>query len=186
MAYAYGFGHGMGMGFGLGFLNFIGTILFIIAVVWAIKFLIRGFRGCAYDRGDDDGVNGSGSGGHGWGGHGWGGRGWRGPGGFGYGPRGFERHARHLRHGGRHGQDEALAVARERLARGQIGTEEFEKLRAGLERESTGAADFDAGAGDVGPRSSRRDRATEVARLRFASGEISQEEFAALKQALGG
>ncbi|HZJ09028.1 MAG TPA: hypothetical protein VFD39_04985, partial [Trueperaceae bacterium] len=61
MAYAYGFGHGMGMGFGLGFLNFIGTILFIIAVVWAIKFLIRGFRGCAYDRhGDDDGGSGSG------------------------------------------------------------------------------------------------------------------------------
>ncbi len=31
-----------GMGFGLGFLNFVGTILFFVAVIWTIKFLARG------------------------------------------------------------------------------------------------------------------------------------------------
>ena len=41
------YGHMGGMGFGLGFLNFVGTILFFVAVIWAIKFLVRGgsFRG---------------------------------------------------------------------------------------------------------------------------------------------
>lgn len=34
------------MGFGLGFLNFIGTILFFVTVFWALKFFFRGgFRG---------------------------------------------------------------------------------------------------------------------------------------------
>lgn len=182
MAYAYGFGHGMGMGFGLGFLNFIGTVLFIIAVVLAIKFLIRGFRGYGYDRrGEED------DGGQGWGARGWGGPGWRGP--YGHGWRGHERHGHHGHHGrpgGRYGRDEALAVARERLARGQIGTEEFEKLRAGLaDGSEAGVGADDSGGHGYGPRRPRRDRATEVARLRFASGEISQEEFAAIKQALG-
>lgn len=32
------------MGFGLGFLNFIGTILFFVTVFWALKFFLRG--GC--------------------------------------------------------------------------------------------------------------------------------------------
>ena len=41
------YGHMGGMGFGLGFLNFVGTILFFVAVIWTIKFLARGgsFRG---------------------------------------------------------------------------------------------------------------------------------------------
>lgn len=37
--------HMGGMGFGLGFLNFVGTILFFVAVIWAIKFFARGGRG---------------------------------------------------------------------------------------------------------------------------------------------
>ncbi|MEJ2359533.1 MAG: hypothetical protein P8Y13_15835, partial [Deinococcales bacterium] len=40
MAFAYGWG--AGCGFGLGFLNFIGTILFFILVVWVIRFVMRG------------------------------------------------------------------------------------------------------------------------------------------------
>src|SRR5690606_21849442 len=130
------FSHGMGMGFGLGFLNFIGTILFIVAVFWVIKLIARGFRGCGYagPGGDDDT---GGSGGYGWGRHAW-----RGPGSHGYeyryGGRGSHgRHgARHGGHGSSHGgprqRDEALEVARERLARGQINTEEYERLRGGL------------------------------------------------------
>lgn len=30
------------MGFGLGFLNFLGTILFWVAVFWAVRFFVRG------------------------------------------------------------------------------------------------------------------------------------------------
>ena len=36
------YGHMGGMGFGLGFLNFIGTILFCVAVFWALRFFFRG------------------------------------------------------------------------------------------------------------------------------------------------
>jgi uncharacterized membrane protein len=35
------------MGFGFGFLNFIGTVLFIILLVWAM-FLVRGGRGAPW------------------------------------------------------------------------------------------------------------------------------------------
>jgi putative membrane protein len=41
MAYAYGFG---AFGFGLGFLNFLGTVLFFILLIIALKFMFRGFR----------------------------------------------------------------------------------------------------------------------------------------------
>lgn len=34
--------YGHGMGFGLGFLNFLGTILFFVAVFWALRFFFRG------------------------------------------------------------------------------------------------------------------------------------------------
>lgn len=38
--------YGHQMGFGLGFLNFIGTILFFVTVFWALRFFFRGgFRG---------------------------------------------------------------------------------------------------------------------------------------------
>lgn len=36
------YGHMGGMGFGLGFLNFLGTILFFVAVFWALRFFFRG------------------------------------------------------------------------------------------------------------------------------------------------
>jgi len=182
MAYAYGFGHGMGMGFGLGFLNFIGTILFIFIVIWVIKMVVRGFRGCAFEGpgGDEDRASG------------WAGRGWRGPGGHGYrydyrGGRG--RHSRHGSHEGRQRRDEALEVARERLARGQINAEEYERLRKGLDGgPSAGASATSGGEGfpgaASGQRRPRRDQALEIARMRFATGELTSEEFDGVKRAL--
>lgn len=207
MAYAYGFGHGMGMGFGLGFLNFIGTILFIVAVFWTLKFIARGFRGYASDRYRGSGEYGDGGRGDGGGGgddgsgnrFGWGGwGGWCGPVRHGRGEHRRSDHGhssyasgRHRRDAGRHRPDAAELVARERLARGQITTEEYEKLRAGLESGgdgNDGGADgraADGSAADLRVQRRRRwDRATEVARLRFASGEVSQDEFNAIRPAL--
>ncbi len=47
MASAFGYGahHMAGFGFGFGFLNFLGTVLFILAIIWLIKFVVRGGRG---------------------------------------------------------------------------------------------------------------------------------------------
>lgn len=119
-------------GFGLMFLNFVGMILFVIVIVMAIKFLVRGARG--YGRGP--GFMGEG-------------RPWRhdGP-----GPRAFDgpcgpwRHGRHdasrpegdghddRRHDERGGRaDQALDVLRGRLAGGEIGVDEFNALRSALE-----------------------------------------------------
>ena len=33
---------GHGFGFGLGFLNFLGSLLFILLIIWGIKMLVRG------------------------------------------------------------------------------------------------------------------------------------------------
>ncbi len=147
MAYAYGWG--AGCGFGLGFLNFIGTILFIIALFWVLRFFMRG----------------------GFGGNGrWGG--WRGS----YRGRHAWRHRHHLFSddaleeargrlargeidaqeyerlrsalegddpGGTVGdtpfdrwvsaRTDAMELLRQRLARGEIDVEEFERLRAALQ-----------------------------------------------------
>lgn len=103
----HGFGHGAGFGFGLGFLNLLGTVLFILLVVWLVKAVARGgWRGWP--------------GGPAWRGGRWsadaGGRpGWGGP-------------------PWAHGDgDEALRIARERFARGEIGLEEFEALKRALQ-----------------------------------------------------
>lgn len=158
------YGH-MGMGFGLGFLNFIGTILFFVAVFWALKFLFRGgFRG-----------------GHG-GGHG--GRGryaklrgdWA-KGRYG-GPRPWER-----------GPDEADKVMRERLAKGEITEDEYNRLKSQLgsngDGSDNGPASTSAGRPDGGPLSwLRGDDALEVARLRLAKGEITADEFQTLRRVL--
>lgn len=138
MAFAYGFGPGWGCG--LGFLNFLGTILFFVALVWVVRFLLRGGR----------------FGGRG----GW--RRWRhGRHDFGFGPddaldearvrlargeidaREYERLRSTL--GGEPsdgaqgpferwlgGSHDAMQVLRLRLARGEITVEEFETLRRAL------------------------------------------------------
>lgn len=132
MAHAFGFGHAMGFGFG--FLNFIGTLLFIVLIVWAIKFLVRGGRGN-----------------------------WRG--------RGWERRSA--------GEDPALAAARERFARSEINSEEFESLSKGLRQD----ADRTSGP-SFGNWFDGRDSALELARMRFARGEIGLEEFERIRKGL--
>lgn len=79
--------------------------------------------------------------------------------------------------GGPFGGDSALDAARERFAKGEIGREEYERIKAGLEREQ--------GHEDWKP-FWHRDSALEVARARFARGEITLEEFEAIKQGLQG
>lgn len=149
----HAFGHGAGFGFGLGFLNLIGTVLFILLVVYAVNALMRG----------------------GWRAR-WSDSGWRpGPWG-GPGPRWSERGERFGGRGeglGPFGADEAARIARERLASGEITAEEYEALKRGL-----GSQD-EAGW-------HRHDPALRIARARFARGEMGLEEFQALVRALQG
>jgi uncharacterized membrane protein len=171
MVHAGGFYAMHGLGFGLGFLNLIGTILFFAFIFMVIKFFIKGGRYAAYRN---------------WSGHESHGRGdWnRGDGGRG----GWNRGAPWMR--GNEGQgkgdfrpwhgntpsagadDEAMSVARERLAQGEINPEQFETIKGGLKVDMS-----DAPMG-------RHDKAVHLARLRFAKGEISLEEFNAVKKTL--
>ncbi len=119
-------------GFGLGFLNFLGTILFFVAVFWAVKFfLLGGYRSRRW-RGYR------------------GGRRWEGA------------------------EGEAESEARERLARGEIGEDEFNRLKSTFKRGFRGEGWFGG------------DRALEHARMRLAQGELSVEEFETIRKALGG
>lgn len=144
MAFAYGFGHGAGFGFGLAFLNLVGTILFIALVVFVVRSIVRG--GWRNGRGPWHGGTDWGAGWHGGPGRRWAGH---------DGPA----------------IDEAMQTARERLAGGEIGPQEFETLKRGL---GTGSAEEQP----------RRDSAVNRARVRFAKGELSLEEFEAVKKAL--
>ena len=76
-------------------------------------------------------------------------------------------------------QGDAVQVARERFARGEMNQEQFETVRAGLEKEQTP---------ETPPHFARAwghsDAALELARLRFAKGEISLEEYEAIKKGL--
>lgn len=74
--------------------------------------------------------------------------------------------------GHRHHEDEAMKVARERLAQSEISPEEFETLKSGLRASAPQEPGY------------RRDSALATARMRFAQGELSQEEFDAVKKAL--
>lgn len=144
MALAYGWGPGLG--FGLGFLNFLGTVLFIVLLVWVVRFFLRGAgwrtARCGWPRA--------------------------------YRGRRYRRHGRHffgddaleeartrLARGEIDAQEyerlraalesedadddapferwfssrtDAVELLRQRLARGEIGVEEYERLRAALER----------------------------------------------------
>jgi uncharacterized membrane protein len=68
--------------------------------------------------------------------------------------------------------DEALSVARERLAKGEINPEQFETIKGGLKVDVSNAP--------LG----RHDTALQVARERFAKSEITLEEFEAVKKIL--
>lgn len=166
MVLAGGF-YGMhGLGFGLGFLNFIGTILFFIFIFMVIKFFIRGSRYAGHrgwhSRGD------------------WSKSDWK-RGDWGKGaPWMREEFWQQRREGFRPGRgdwhsdsdDEAMSVARERLAQGEINPEQFETIKGGLKVDMS-----DSSGG-------RFDKAVHLARLRFAKGEISSEEFEAVKKTL--
>ncbi len=153
------------MGFGFGFLNFIGTILFFVFLFGLLRMFFRGWRHAGMGRG---GMGGNGWGGpwmargmgQGWGRHGWGGM-----------------------MGGWNGRDDALETARERLARSEITPEQFETIKKGLEtrrqREENQSWE-QPWRGLMGG----KDDALETARLRFAKGEISAEEFEMIKRAL--
>jgi len=134
----------VGYGFGLGFLNFIGTILFIVFLFWVFRWFVFG---------------------RGWRGRHWG-RGWRG-----------------MKYAGgpwSGGSDDAVETARERYARGEITKEQYEAIKAGLEKERYSEAQEDWRG------FWKRDQALEVARVRFAKGEISLEEYQAIKKNLTG
>jgi uncharacterized membrane protein len=162
MVHAGGF-YGMhGLGFGLGFLNFIGTILFFFFIFMVIKFFIKG-RHYAGHRG----WQGRGD----WNRSDWGRRGppWLSEKFWAEGKEGHRRW-----HGNEHSdtEDEAMSVARERVAQGEITPEQFETIKQGLKVDIS-----DAPMG-------RHDRAVHLARLRFAKGEITPEEFEAVKKTL--
>ncbi|MGL4610198.1 MAG: hypothetical protein ACRCYY_11025 [Trueperaceae bacterium] len=147
MVLAGGF-HGMhAFGFGLGFLNFIGTILFFIFLFMLIKFFARGIRYAGY-------------------------RNWQGRGDCKRSKSDWGKHAPWMREefwqsregGSDESEDEAMSVARERLAQSEITPKQFETLKGGLEV-------------DMSDTLGRFDKAVHIARLRFAKGEISSEEF---------
>ena len=165
-------GHMMGMGFGLGFLNLIGTVLFWVALIWAIRFFVRGgFREGRFNRGRYAKWRGymKHSGGRGdWGrgrGNG-GGRPWE--------------------------QDEADKLIRERLAKGEIGEDEYARLKAQLGGDnggssggSNGGSSGNSGRSEGSPLSwLRGDNALETARLRLAKGEITPDEFETIRRVL--
>ena len=162
--------HGMvGMGFGLGFLNLIGTVLFWVALIWAVRFFVRGgFRGGRFSRGRYAK--------------------WRGEmmrGGYSRGNRG---------HGGGRPwetQDEADKLIRERLAKGEIGEDEYARLKAQLGGDNSGTNGNSGNASNEherpegGPLSwLRGDNALETARLRLAKGDITPDEFETIRRVL--
>lgn len=158
MALAYGFGHAAGFGFGLGFLNLLGTVLFFLLIVFLIRTLMWGGRHRPHARGPHDG-DGSGDGS--------GGAPWK------HGPwREWMRDDTAPAPATHEEADEAMEVARQRLAEGEIEPEAFATIREGLER-SRGA-----------PRNAATDAALRTVRLRFARGEIDRERFDAVRDAL--
>lgn len=98
--------------------------------------------------------------------------GWRGP---------WSCHHRSYNSRRRHEQDAALELARERLARSEISTEEFESIRKGLMQPSQQEG-YPLEAETRWPW--QQDDALETARTRFARGEIKSEEFEIIKRAL--
>ncbi len=149
MAHAFGYGHMFG--FGLGFLNFIGTLLFFGFMLMAIRMVFFGSRF---------------AGGRSCGGH------WR--------QKMMER-SRHwsedrgpAAHFGSPASDDAMQVARDRLANSELSPEEFETIKQGLKDSQP----------ETGDHFRRHDSALNTARLRFAKGELSREEFDAVRKAL--
>ncbi len=163
MVLAHGM-QGAGMGFGFGFLNLVGNLLFLFLIFWLIKNLVFSWR---------NGDFGGGSWGPGLGGSG-------GPGGPGSNRKQRKEawKARQQESANAAPQaDDALAVARQRVAEGEIQPEEFEVIKQGLSNDHVNQDGWSARA---------HDSALDTARMRFAKGEISLEEFEAVKKTLMG
>lgn len=139
-------GHMAHMGFGFGVLNFFGTILFFVFAIMAIKLMFKGMRYSGFGpEGSTD---------------------WR--------QKAKERYrawAQDDKAQATHGQDEAMQIARDRLANSELSPEEFEAIKEALKaRQSNGYQ--------------KHDDALHTVRMRFAKGELSKEEFDAVIKAL--
>jgi len=71
-------------------------------------------------------------------------------------------------------QDEAMQVARERLANSELEPKAFEAIKESLRKSEA----------DVNDTYRRNDSALNTARMRLAKGELSAKEFEAVRQAL--
>ena len=163
MAFATGWEQAVyagGAGFGLGFLNFLGTVLFIVLAIGFLRALSRRrrWRRSAMRGAGPTGPAGSASGddrSEWWNDV----RSWWDDG------RCEHRHeataSGTAQHDG-HAADEAMKIARGRLAEGEIDPDAFAVLRDGLERDRGGG---------------RHDEAIATLRLRFVRGEIDRAAF---------
>jgi uncharacterized membrane protein len=81
-------------------------------------------------------------------------------------------------------RDGALEVARTRLAKSEITPEQFEELRKGLEAREAREREQRNGPGFSWRRDWTSDTALETARMRFATGEITHEQFEVIRSTL--
>ncbi len=139
-------GHMAHMGFGFGVLNFFGTILFFVFAIMAIKLIFRGMRYSGFSpEGSPD---------------------WR--------QKAKERYrswAQEDKPQATRSQDEAMQVARDRLANSELSPEEFEDVKDALKATQSNGYQ-------------KHDDALHTVRMRFAKGELSKEEFDAVIKAL--
>jgi uncharacterized membrane protein len=142
-------------GFGFfGFFHFIWSLFWLFAFIWVIRFFARGMKH-----------------GRGWGGS-WGGDGRQ------WGKRMWREFGQ-----GMDGQDEAMATARERLAKSEITPEQFETIKKSLETKKP-APEHDHDWKGNWNNMSKGDNALNVARMRLAKGEISSEEYEMIRRTL--
>ena len=81
-------------------------------------------------------------------------------------------------------QDQAMTVARERLARSEITPEQFETIKKSLETRKAAPDQTEHDWKERFGNWSNNDSALNVARMRLAKGEISSEEFEMIRRAL--
>ena len=150
-----GMGFDPGLFFIVGFFKVLGWVLLLALIFGALRFFKRArFAG-----------------------HGWGGRG------SSWNPRG----------GNWGGRDEALETLRVRLAKSELTPEQFEQIKQSLETKQSSPSEWRSSDGWQDMKREFRgqfrnwggkDGALETARMRFAKGEISTEEFEMIKRAL--
>jgi uncharacterized membrane protein len=160
-----GMQYGMDPGFFFiaGFFKVIGWLIFLALIFGAVRFFRRArFAGMGSR-------------------HGWGRGGWN--------------PATVMGSWGGNARDEAMETARERVARSELTPEQFEEMKRALKTEEVSRNDM-PGRDDWrdmkrewrdvkrGWNSGSKDNALETARMRFAKGEISTEEFEMIRRAL--